>query len=456
MDLSFGVKIDFPNRKQEYSDKNFSIQPKLEAEKFDEDGKSIEKINIPFNSFQRNFAMLLAKKLFKAPEDVTGFTPTFNPLTNTMKDTTGASHTTLTGALNCINNNESGVEDEYGLLIGTNTDGVGSTSTSSMPSQNESWILKNKIRHSATPAAGKMEYRATLLKGLDLQGLSDSGASGFVVERSFKNTSGGTISIGEIGLFGKGTVSGSTKYFCLIRDTNVLMLGNDPMNISVANGETIIFRYTIQVNPNPAGWAYHKLDNTKTFTTDFISHILSLVTNTDTYTIKGWEGDYQPGTTKDGKWALLAETNKKNYGIVLSKYQFPMNTGLYSLDNIGDSDFSWGQTDFNKFSTLAEKYSDSITNTIKTHYSFEFAFTRSFENLTTTSRYIKTIGLAAGFSNNPGTDPYAASSANTCLLMANNLVGETGTATANGVEVKAKETFVVTVFLKLRQDTANS
>ena len=115
--------------------------------------------------------------------------------------------------------------DNQGIVIGTGTGAV-------LPDDNK---LGAQIRSGET--SGKMMYFGTAVYGLTINGTTDEAS--FTVEALFKNVSGESIDVAEVGIYARG--AGDAYYsFCIIRD----LLDEA---VPVADGEYLKVTYTISI-----------------------------------------------------------------------------------------------------------------------------------------------------------------------------------------------------------------
>lgn len=113
--------------------------------------------------------------------------------------------------------------DTFGIIVGT-----GNT-----PPTNTDFVIETKIDHGV--AAGELDYNAVGVvaaaevgDNIDLQ-----------VNRSFTNSSGGSITVEEIAIYAQATETGAAaKYLCIIRDVTG--------GVAVANGQTLTVTYTFR------------------------------------------------------------------------------------------------------------------------------------------------------------------------------------------------------------------
>jgi hypothetical protein len=115
--------------------------------------------------------------------------------------------------------------DSQGIVIGTGTAAV-------VPDDN---ALQTQIRSGED--ATEIMYFGTAIYGLTIDTGADTAS--FTVEALFKNMSGGSITVNEVGIYANGE-GGSIYKFCIIRDK--LASGQ-----AVADGEYLKVTYTISI-----------------------------------------------------------------------------------------------------------------------------------------------------------------------------------------------------------------
>ena len=113
-------------------------------------------------------------------------------------------------------------EDTHGIVVGTN---AGTTAE-----DNENFALDTKILHGA--GGGQLGYQAVTF----LAPVVDGANVDFDLTRAFANTSGGAITVKEIGIICKNTTD--TKYHLLLRDVVA--------DEAVADGFTLTVVYTLR------------------------------------------------------------------------------------------------------------------------------------------------------------------------------------------------------------------
>lgn len=109
-----------------------------------------------------------------------------------------------------------------GIVVGTDNTAVDPTD----------YALGSQIAHGT--GAGNFEYGACVLA----KPLVASGNVDFVISRSFANSSGGSITVEEVGIYGYLLLAYGPggRYYCFVRDVTE--------GISVSNGDTFVVEYT--------------------------------------------------------------------------------------------------------------------------------------------------------------------------------------------------------------------
>ena len=178
----------------------------------DKDGKVTGKQVLKSKSFVRQFLELLWIQAFQIPE--------IAPYS--LKDTGNVARDICNSGLTFASDGGSGVVT-HGIIVGTGT---------TAPTIND-YVIQTAIAHGTE--AGQLQY-STVTFGAPA---SDSTTSQFTITRNFANSSGGAITVNEIGLYVKGYKYDVTYYFMAIRD--VISGG-----ISVPNGQTLTVNYRLQ------------------------------------------------------------------------------------------------------------------------------------------------------------------------------------------------------------------
>ena len=124
-------------------------------------------------------------------------------------------------------NNVNGIDNSsFGIMLGSGTDAVITTDDN----------IVTPITHGTS--SGQLEYLGTF-SPLDVTVVSSTAS--FMIERLFLNSSGGDVTVKEIGMYSLGVPSSGTyRLWCIARDLV------SPA-VTVANGEYLKVSYTIQV-----------------------------------------------------------------------------------------------------------------------------------------------------------------------------------------------------------------
>lgn len=118
---------------------------------------------------------------------------------------------------------------DLGIVVGTGTSEVDSTD----------YKLQYQIDDGTD--SGELEYFGTRVgKTDDLHVDAGNNEAYFEIERIFRNSSGGTVTINEIGIYSTGVASKNRVPVCIVRDK--LSTG-----ISLADGEYLKIKYRIKV-----------------------------------------------------------------------------------------------------------------------------------------------------------------------------------------------------------------
>ncbi len=181
----------------------------------DKDGKVTEQRVMKSESFVRQFLELLWIQAFQLPEVVP-----YN-----MRDTANALQNICESGLIFASNGGVGVIT-HGIVVGTGA---------VAPTINNYQLGTIILHDAAPPTAGRLQYSAVTFGAP----ASDATTSQFTITRNFANSSGGAITVNEIGLYVKGYLYNVTYYFMSIRD---VIAGG----IAVLNGQTLTVNYRIQ------------------------------------------------------------------------------------------------------------------------------------------------------------------------------------------------------------------
>lgn len=119
--------------------------------------------------------------------------------------------------------------DEQGIVIGTDAAAV----------QPDQYAMISQIRSGET--AGKVMYCGTYVYGLTINATTDE--AHFHVEAIFKNMSGGSINVNEVGIYANGDgnfdVFPAQQEYCILRDVIA--------TIAFANNEYLRVQYTLSI-----------------------------------------------------------------------------------------------------------------------------------------------------------------------------------------------------------------
>ena len=136
-------------------------------------------------------------------------------------------------------------DDAYGIIVGDNTTGSGYEPSIRADIRQTDWTLRRAIPEGV--GAGQLTHSVTTTSNL----VSAEGK--FTVTRSFDNGSGGTITVGEIGL--AGAEGGKNYLICRDVDDEVIYDNGSPITISplsidILNTETLQVTYTFSIADN--------------------------------------------------------------------------------------------------------------------------------------------------------------------------------------------------------------
>jgi len=136
-------------------------------------------------------------------------------------------------------------DDSYGIIVGDNTTGSGYEPSIRADVRQDDWLLRRQIAEGT--GAGQLSHSVTTTS-------NDVASEGkFTVTRSFDNDSGGTITVGEIGL--AGTEGGKEYLICRDVDEDVIYDESSPitivpLSIAINNTETLEVTYTFSIADN--------------------------------------------------------------------------------------------------------------------------------------------------------------------------------------------------------------
>lgn len=131
---------------------------------------------------------------------------------------------TTRSAMLCLNIDDAGAtEDDWGIMVGT-----GSTTE-----DNEDYVMETKIVHGG--GAGQLEYEAhahtdTVVNGAYVD---------FEIRRTFTNSSGGSITVNEVGIYVKTERDVGTNYYWMIAHD---LTGG----VAVADTQTLSVKYVFR------------------------------------------------------------------------------------------------------------------------------------------------------------------------------------------------------------------
>ena len=135
-------------------------------------------------------------------------------------NTAGASQTVYSWTF-CDVNTSAGTSTN-GLVVGTGTNVVALADTA----------LQTQIAHGTS--AGQLDYGASVVNAPS----SDSTSTSLILTRVFANSSGGSITVREIGVYaGMLITTGATQRFCIVRDL---------ATIALTNGDQLTLNYILK------------------------------------------------------------------------------------------------------------------------------------------------------------------------------------------------------------------
>lgn len=142
------------------------------------------------------------------------------PVAESLTDTGGVSRSIFhaTG-MNAV---AAATTSTVGLVVGTGTNAVTINDTK----------LQTQIAHGTS--SGQLDYGASVVNAPS----SDSTSTTFILTRVFANSSGGSITVREIGIYAQMQDSGGTNYnMCAVRDA---------VTIALSNGDQLTLNYILK------------------------------------------------------------------------------------------------------------------------------------------------------------------------------------------------------------------
>ena len=203
-------------------------------EKFRADGQLLESWKKPSKSFILNFIKTLYRAMSLDIGDDANMTTIFDILDNPVNL---IYYTNLFYCAGTSGKSRQYMKSEYAYTYGEYLGiVVGTTSTAVAPSQTK---LITPIAHGT--AAGELEYFGMLVMDeADFNVDTGTDEAYFEIERIFRNASGNSITIEEIGInaLAQSIGSSSNKVFCILGDVDTIV---------VADGEYLKIKYRIKV-----------------------------------------------------------------------------------------------------------------------------------------------------------------------------------------------------------------
>lgn len=189
--------------------KNTSIE--FEYKIIDRNGRIKKTYRGKSKSYVLNFMKLLRVLLYSTGE--------------TLKDDTGSDIVVQKSNLPNVGVASEEGNDNYGVLFGSGTQGFSV----------DQYNLASKINHG--DGDNLLHYNAVEVGDIDT---SETGVVKLPVKRSATNNGSVDVTVNEVGLFVKITVSGTDYYFMLARDD----ISSSPVTLSP--GDTLIWTYNIK------------------------------------------------------------------------------------------------------------------------------------------------------------------------------------------------------------------
>jgi len=190
---------------------NQGISGEIKVTVLDKDGKVIKEFKKKMDSFVKNFhtMFIVGMAMNNGSEEVSFI------------DTDGTPRSSLLTNVDFIDSLADDDDDTFGIQVGSGTTPVSLTD----------YKLDSKIPHGT--GSGQLDYGACVVK--------ETGDDYRTVQRTFNNSSGGDVTVNEIGYVCRVTIETNTYYALLARDVI--------STTTVPNGGSLVVEYTFRINP---------------------------------------------------------------------------------------------------------------------------------------------------------------------------------------------------------------
>lgn len=235
----------------------------------------------------------------------------------------------------------------YGVMIGTG----GATAVT--PTQ---YALVTQIAHGT--GAGQMEYFPTQTTGV----VADSSDYSTYAHRTFVNSSSGSITVSEVGLYFK--IYGQSLYYMLARDT--IDYAGSPISLAVGVGQTLTVFYKFKV--------FESSGLTKNFANSL--HYMYIEPTQTSYQDTSNVSRTSGNVASNGLVIGVSATTLDTYGIVVGTGSSAMNIDGYVLDSKISTGVAAGNLYYNQ-PYITVPITTATYNVVK--------FGRSFTNFTADS-----------------------------------------------------------------------
>lgn len=337
-------------------------------------GEVTREYELPFQSLVHNFVHVMNQNLLGVDN-------------STLIKTT-ASAGAPSAACTKMNILADAADDTFGIVVGLNDTTTGSISSiSTLTASPEDWHVKHLIEHGTS--TGQLSYGATAASTFQYS----TGKLSFT--RTFTNSSGGTITVKEIGVIAN---TNTTDNFLICRDVREKTSTSvNTVSIPILTGEALTVTYVFD---NKSILQASASTLTRTLTDNYLAMLLSLTTEAATTVVRttGLTSsiDFSANPTYMN---LLADAGEETFGIVVGDDVTSgwVNSGSYNVKSpISESLLSYGAC-----TALPLEFSgESVMNPRGASGSTPFPLTytrigiqRDFQNISVNSKLVTEIGL---------------------------------------------------------------
>ena len=281
------------------------------------DGVVTSEKEIPFESFTKNFIHIINNNFFEVD--------------NATLIKTTASAVAPSATCTTMDITADATEDTYGIVVGTNGLGVGSIAgISSTVAGPDDWALKLQIEHGTS--AGQLSYGAMTVDPFNYS------TGEITFRRTFTNNSGGSVTVGEVGIIGN---TNTTDFFLITRDIRDKMLTT--LNITLADTEILTITYTF--SNKSILQATVTTSQTRTITDNFLGIVYSLLTAANVTVLRPTGLSASVAFQSNPSYiSVLAAAAADTYGITIGhdgRYVVPGDNQVLAAYT---ADFTYGTT----------------------------------------------------------------------------------------------------------------